>query len=79
MFRNIKTVKHIEARAFWGVAFMDIQNISNHSSFIYKPTQEIDDKQVPKYDFNKWQLLKNSNQLFLWLSGLATDQEYPRE
>ena len=32
---------------------MDIQNISNHSSFIYKPTQEIDDKQVPKSDFNK--------------------------
>ena len=32
---------------------MDIQNISNHSPFIYKPTQEIHDKQVPKYDFNK--------------------------
>ena len=33
---------------------MDIQNISNHYySFIYKPTQEINDKQVPKYDFNK--------------------------
>ena len=33
---------------------MDIQNISNHSPFIYKPTPEIDDKQVPKYDFNKY-------------------------
>ena len=30
---------------------MDIQNISNHFPFIYKPTQEIHDKQVPKYDF----------------------------
>ena len=29
---------------------MDIQNISNHSPFIYKPTQKIRDKQVPKYD-----------------------------
>ena len=37
---------------------MDIQNISNHSPFIYKPTQEIHGKQVPKYDFIK-QLLKN--------------------
>ena len=32
---------------------MDIQNISNNSPFIYKPTQEIHGKQVPKYDFNK--------------------------
>ena len=32
---------------------MDIQNISHHSSSIYKPTQEIDDKEVTKYDFNK--------------------------
>ena len=28
---------------------MDIQNISNHSPFIYKPTQEIHEKEVPKY------------------------------
>ena len=35
------------------MAFMDIQNISNQSPFIYKPTQEIHGKQVPKYDFNK--------------------------
>ena len=34
------------------MAFMDIQNISNFSPFIYKPTQEIHDKPVPKYDFN---------------------------
>ena len=27
---------------------MDIQNISNHSPFIYKPKQEIHDKQVTK-------------------------------
>ena len=26
---------------------MDIQNISNHSPFIYKPTQEIHGKEVP--------------------------------
>ena len=37
---------------------MDIQIISNHSPFIYKPTQEIHDKQVPKYDFNKLQKSK---------------------
>ena len=30
------------------MAFMDIQNISNQSPFIYKPTQEIHGKQVPK-------------------------------
>ena len=53
MFRNIKAVKRVKAKASWWVAFMDIQNISNHSPFIYKPTQETDDKQVPKYDFNK--------------------------
>ena len=33
---------------------MDVQNILNHSSFIYKLTQETDDKQVPKYDSNKY-------------------------
>ena len=32
---------------------MDIQNISNHSSSIRSPTQEIHGKQVPKYDFDK--------------------------
>ena len=31
---------------------MDIQNISSRSPFIYKPTQEIHDKQEPKYHFN---------------------------
>ena len=50
MFRNIKTVEHIKDQSFLWVAFMDIQNISNHSPFIYKPTQEVYDKQVPKYD-----------------------------
>ena len=53
MFRNIKAVKLIKAQSFWWVAFMDIQSISNHSPFIYEPTQEIHEKQVPKYDFNK--------------------------
>ena len=46
MFRHIKTVS-------WWVAFIDIQNISNHCPFIYKPTQKNHDKQVPKYDFNE--------------------------
>ena len=32
---------------------MDIQNISTHPPFMYKPPQEIHDKQVPEYDFNK--------------------------
>ena len=35
------------------IAFMDIQNISNHFPFIYKTTQEIHGKHLPKYDFNK--------------------------
>ena len=46
-FRNIKRVKHmIKVKASWWVAFMDIQNISEHSPFMCKPTQEIHDKQV---------------------------------
>ena len=53
MFRNIKTVKHIKAKASWWMAFMDIWNVSNHSPFIYKQMQGIDDKQVQKYDFDK--------------------------
>ena len=48
MLRNIKTVKHIAAQSF-----LVKQSFSNHSPFIYKPTQEIHDKQVPKYDFHK--------------------------
>ena len=47
MFRNI--VIHLKAQSF----LVDVQNISNRSSFIYKPTQEIHDKQVLNYDFNK--------------------------
>ena len=53
MFRNIKTVKRTKPKASWWVAFMNIRNISNHSAFIYKPTQEMYDKQVPKYNFDK--------------------------
>ena len=35
------------------VGFYGVQNISsNFSPFIYKPTQNINDKQVPKYDFH---------------------------
>ena len=53
MYGNIKTVKRIKAQSFLVGDFMDIQNISNHSPFIYKPTQEIHEEQLPKYDFNK--------------------------
>ena len=45
-------LNHLKAQSFL-VAFMDIQNISNHFPFIYKPAHEIHGKQVPKYDFNK--------------------------
>ena len=51
MFINIKNNQ--KPKASWWMAFMNIQNISNHSSFIYKLTQDIDDKQVQKYDFDK--------------------------
>ena len=58
----LEIVKHIEAQSFLvGGFFMDIQNIANHSSFIYKPTQEIDHKHVQKYDFNKYTLLQNKS------------------
>ena len=53
MLRNIKTVKHKGPKLLGGLAFMDIQNISNNSPVIYKPTHEIHDKKVPKYDFGK--------------------------
>ena len=54
LFRNIKTVKHMNVKASWWVVFMDqIQNISSHSPFISKPTQEIHKNRVPKYDFDK--------------------------
>ena len=53
MFRNIKTMKHFKVKASWWVAFMDIRNISNHSPFICEPQQEIHDKQVTEYDFDK--------------------------
>ena len=49
----LKQCQHIKAEAPWWMAFMDIQNISNYSTFIYKPTKEIHDKQVPKYDFDR--------------------------
>ena len=54
MFRNIKTVNHLKARSFLEGGFYGYSKYSNHSPFIYKPTQEIHDKQVPKYDFNKY-------------------------
>ena len=53
MFKSTKTVKHIKPKGYWWMAFMDIQSISNQSPFIYKPTQEIHDKQVTNYDFDK--------------------------
>ena len=48
MFGNIKTERYKSPKLLGGVAFMDIQNISKDSPFIYKATQEIHDKQVPK-------------------------------
>ena len=47
MFRNIKIVKHIKAQSFLADGFYGYSNISNHSLFIYRPTQGIHDKQVP--------------------------------
>ena len=53
---------------------MDIQNISNHSPFIFKPTQEIHDKQITEYNFY---VIVNAK--ILWFSKLVIDQEYPRD
>ena len=53
MFRNIKTLKHVRVKASWWMTFIDIRNISNHSPFICEPTQEIHDKQVTEYEFDK--------------------------
>ena len=46
-------LKHLKAQRFLMGGFYGYSNISNHFPFIYKPTQEIHGKQVPKYDFNK--------------------------
>ena len=53
MSGNIKTVKDIQAQSFLVGGFYGYSKFSNHSLFIYKPTQAIHDTQVPKYDFNK--------------------------
>ena len=50
-FRSV-VVKHIEFQSFLGGGFYGYSKYLK-SFFIYKQTQEIDDKQVPKYDFNK--------------------------
>ena len=60
----------------WLLGIFKISQIILHSST--KQTQEIHDKQVPKYNFIK-KLLTNSSQPFLWFSRLAIDHEYPRE
>ena len=49
MFRNIKTVKH----KIQGFLVGEFYGYSNHSPFICKSTQEIHDKQVTEYDFDK--------------------------
>ena len=49
MFRNIKTMKDIEAQSFLQL-LGGFYGCSKISPFIYKPVQEIHDKQVPKYD-----------------------------
>ena len=48
---------------------MDIRNISYHSPFIFKPTQEIHDKQVPKHNFNKIITAKKFKPTFMVLIG----------
>ena len=57
MFRNIKPVKDIKTQIFlvggrWLLWIFKISQIILYSS-ILKQTQEIHDKQVPEYDFNK--------------------------
>ena len=47
------SLKHLKAENFLVDGFYGYSNISNHFPLIYKPTQEIHGKQVPKYDFNK--------------------------
>ena len=49
MFGNIKTVKHIEAQSFLVGRFYGYSKYLKSFSIHYKPTQEIHDKQVPKY------------------------------
>ena len=50
MFRNI--VKHITAQRFLVDGFYGHSKyLKSFSIHLYKPTQEIHDKQVPKYDF----------------------------
>ena len=53
MVRNI--VKHITAQSFLVDGFYGYSKFSNQSPFIYinKPTQEIHDKQVPKYELQE--------------------------
>ena len=51
MFRNIKSVKHIKDQSFLVDGFYGYSKYLKSFS-IYKPTKEIHDKQVPKYDFN---------------------------
>ena len=56
---------------------MDMQNISSHSPFIYKPTQN---SMTSKYQNTTLIMTtKSSNQPFPWFSRLAIGQEYPRE
>ena len=58
---------------------MDIQNISNHFPFIYKPTQEIHYKQVPNTTLINNNCLKVQTNVLCGFSRLAIDQEYPQE
>ena len=50
MFTNI--VKHMTAQSFLVYGFYRYSKyLKSFSIHLYKPTQEIRDKQVPKYDF----------------------------
>ena len=70
MFRNIKTVKHIEAQSFLVDGFYGYSKYPNHSPFIYKPIKEIHDMQVPKYDFDKYLLKIQTNFFYSFLDWL---------
>ena len=52
MFRDIRTVEHIEAQSFSVGGFYGYSKYLKSFS-IHQPTQEIHDKQVPKCEFNK--------------------------
>ena len=51
MYGNIRTVERIKLQSFLVGDFFGYSKCLNHFPSIYKPTQEIHDKQLPKYGF----------------------------